>query len=430
MEHEMTERLAIYGGSPAVRRPLKPFSGIGTRERNAVLGFFDRGTALSGFHGSAQPTFFGGPEVKAFEAAWCKRFGVAHAVSVNSATSALIAAMGAIGIGPGDEVITSPYTMTATAVAPLFYGGIPVFADIETDYFCLDVESVERAMTPRTRAILAVNIFGHPAELGKLRALADAKGLYLVEDNAQAILGEEEGRLAGTIGHIGIYSLNIHKHIQTGEGGVCVTNDSALAKRLQLIRNHGENVVDWLAVDDLTNMVGFNFRMTELSATLGSAQLERIDELVERAESIAKRLTEGTSNLAGFIVPSVRAGCRHNYFMWSAKVDPARLGTSRRAFSKALSAEGFPNAQGYVEPIYRIPMFQKRIAIGSSGFPFNLTNRTYPDGLCPVAEAMRDTHLLQFQPVSWEADDEQVEMMIEAIHKVHRHADALTAAAE
>ena len=172
----MTERLAIYGGSPAVRRPLKPFSGIGTRERNAVLGFFDRGTALSGFHGSAQPTFFGGPEVKAFEAAWCKRFGVAHAVSVNSATSALIAAMGAIGIGPGDEVITSPYTMTATAIAPLFYGGIPVFADIELDYFCLDIAAVERAITPRTRAILAVNIFGHPAELGKLRALADARG--------------------------------------------------------------------------------------------------------------------------------------------------------------------------------------------------------------------------------------------------------------
>jgi perosamine synthetase len=415
----MTERLAIHGGTPAVSRPLKPFSGIGTRERDAVLGFFDRGTPLSGFHGSAQPTFFGGPEVRAFEAAWCKRFGVAHAVSVNSATSALIAAMGAIGIGPGNEVITSPYTMTATAIAPLFYGGIPVFADIDPDYFCLDVESVERAITPRTRAILAVNIFGHPAELKKLRALADARGLYLVEDNAQAVLAEEGGHLAGTIGHIGIYSLNIHKHIQTGEGGVCVTADAALAKRLQLIRNHGENVVDWLEVDDLTNIVGFNFRMPELAAVLGLAQLERIDELVERAESLAKRLTEGTSNLKGFTVPSVRAGCRHNYFMWSAKIDPTQLGTSRSAFSAALTAEGFPNAQGYVQPIYRIPMFQKRIAIGKDGFPFNLSDRTYPDGLCPVAEAMRDTHLLQFQPVSWDADDAQVEMMIEAIHKVH-----------
>jgi perosamine synthetase len=420
MDPKMPELLAIHGGSPAVRRPLKPFSGIGSHERDAVLRFLDRGTPLSGFHGSAQPTFFGGPEVKAFEAAWCKRFDVEHAISVNSATSALIAAMGAIGIGPGDEVITSPYTMTATAVAPLFYGGIPVFADIEPDYFCLDVGSVERAITPRTRAILAVNIFGHPAELRKLRALAEARGLYLVEDNAQAVLAEEEGRLAGTIGHIGIYSLNIHKHIQTGEGGVCVTNDSALAKRLQLIRNHGENVIDWLGVEDLTNIVGFNFRMSEFSAVMGLAQLERIDELVERAESIAKRLTEGTSNLAGFVAPAVRAGCRHNYFMWSAKIDSGAIGASRGAFSKALTAEGFPNAEGYVEPIYRIPMFQKRIAIGRGGFPFNLTDRVYPNGLCPIAEAMRETHVLQFQPVSWDADGGQVEMMIEAIHKVHK----------
>lgn len=421
----MTDRLAIHGGPPAVRRPIEPFVGVGPHERDAVLRFLDEGGPLSGFHGSAQPTFFGGKEVRRFEAAWCERFGVKYAVSVNSATSALIAAMGAIGIGPGDEVITSPYTMTATAMAPLFYGGIPVFADIEPEYFCLDIESVERAITAKTRAIIAVNIFGHPAELAKLRVLADARGLYLVEDNAQAVLAEEDGRLAGTIGHIGIYSLNIHKHIQTGEGGVCVTDDERLALRLQLIRNHGENVVDWLKVDDLTNIVGFNIRMPELAAAIGTAQLGRIDELVGRAEAIARRLTEGASNLTGFSVPAVRGKCRHNYFMWSAKIDPARLGTSRDAFSKALAAEGLPNAQGYVEPIYRLPMFQKRIAIGSGGFPFSLSDRDYPSGLCPIAEAMRDMHLLQFQPVSWGADDEQVDMMIEAIHKVHRAAERL-----
>ena len=426
----MTERLAIHGGAPAVRRPIKPFVGIGAHERQAVLNFLDRGTALSGFHGSAQPTFFGGSEVRAFEADWCKRFGAEHAVSVNSATSALIAAMGAIGIEPGDEVITSPYTMTATAMAPLFYGGIPVFADIDPEYFCLDVASVERAITQRTRAIIAVNIFGHPAELLKLRNLADAKGLFLIEDNAQAVLAEEHGRLAGTIGHIGIYSLNIHKHIQTGEGGVCVTADAGLAQRLQLIRNHGENVVEWLKVDNLTNIVGFNIRMTEMSAAVGRAQLGRIDELVVRAESIAQRLTLGTNDLPGFSPPKVRSGCRHNYFMWSAKIDSTRLGASRASFSKALAAEGVPNAQGYVEPIYRIPMFQKRIAIGSKGFPFNLTGRTYPDGLCPVAESMRDKHLLQFQPVSWDVDDEQVEMMIEAIRKVYRQSASLTEATE
>jgi perosamine synthetase len=418
----MKEHLAIHGGTPAVQRPLGPFRGIGSHERDAVIRFFDQAGPLSGFHGSAQPTFFGGPEVRAFEAEWCRRFNVAHAISLNSATSALIAAMGAVGIGPGDEVITSPYTMTATAVAPLFYGGIPVFADIEPDYFCLDVAAVEQAITPRTRVIIAVNIFGHPAELSKLRALADARGIYLVEDNAQAVLAQEGSRLAGTIGHIGIYSLNIHKHIQTGEGGVCVTADAELAQRLQLIRNHGENVVDWLKVKDLTNIVGFNFRMTELSAAIGRAQLTRIDELVARAENIAKRLTDGTTGLSGFTPPAVRPTCRHNYFMWSARIDPPRLGTSRASFSAALAAEGVPHAQGYVDPIYRLPMFQQRIAIGGKGFPFNLGARTYPAGLCPVAEEMRDAQLLQFQPVSWDADDDQVDMLIEAIRKVHNHA--------
>jgi dTDP-4-amino-4,6-dideoxygalactose transaminase len=426
----LSEKLAINGGSPAVSRPLKEFSGIGVHEREAVMSFLDRATPLSGFHGSARPTFFGGPEVRAFEDAWRERFGVEHVVSVNSATSGLIAAMGAIGIGPGDEVITSPYTMTATAIAPLIYGGIPVFADIDPDYFCLDPASAQRAITPRTRAILAVNLFGHPAELAKLRALADAKGLYLIEDNAQAVLAEERGRLAGTIGHIGIFSLNIHKHIQTGEGGICITADADLARRLQLIRNHGENVVDWLKVKDLTNLVGFNFRLPELSAVVGRAQLERLDELVARVELIAQRLTEGTSNLAGFSPPAVRAGCRHVYFMWSAKIDPAQLGASRAAFSKALAAEGVPNAQGYVEPIYWLPMFRHRVAIGKQGFPFNLSERTYPHGLCPLAEAMHRTNLIQFQPVSWDVDDEQVEMVIEAIRRVHRQAESLHDEAE
>jgi dTDP-4-amino-4,6-dideoxygalactose transaminase len=426
----MSEALAINGGRPAVRRPLQPFSGIGVHEREAILAFLDRAEPLSGFHGSPRPTFFGGAEVRALEEAWCKRFKVEHAVTVNSATSGLIAAMGAIGIGPGDEVITSPYTMTATAIAPLIYGGIPVFADIDPDYFCLDLAAVERAITPRTRAILAVNIFGHPAELTKLRALADAKNLYLVEDNAQAVSAEEGGRLAGTIGHIGVYSLNIHKHIQTGEGGVCVTGDGRLAQRLQLIRNHGENVVEWLNVDDLTNIVGFNIRMTELSAAVGRAQLERIDELVMRAESIARRLTAGIAGLPGLTPPAVRRDCRHNYFMWSCKVDPEVLGASRSVFSRALSAEGVPNAEGYVVPVYLLPLFQKRIAIGSRGFPFTLGNRTYPKGLCAVAEAMHETHLLQFQPVSWDADDEQVDMLIDAIRKVHRHAASVSHAAE
>jgi perosamine synthetase len=422
----MTDQLAIAGGPPAIRRPLQPFNSITAAEREAALRFIDRGEPLSGFHGSARPTFFGGAEVLAFEKEWCERFGAAHAVSMNSATSGLIAALGAVGIGPGDEVIVPPYSMSASAIAPVFYGGVPVFADIDPDYFCIDYDSVVKAITPHTKAIMAVNLFGHPAELKRLRELADAKGLYLIEDSAQATLATEHGKPVGTVGHIGVYSLNIHKHIQTGEGGVCVTADAELAKRLQLIRNHGENVVDWMGMTDLTNLVGFNFRMTELGAAMARVQLSRIEELVGRVEKIAARLTEGLSNLKGVTTPAVRSGCTHNYYMWSVKIDAAALGAGRDAFSAALAAEGFPNATGYVPPIYWLPMFQKRIAIGREGFPFTLRDRHYPAGLCPVVERMHNTELLQYQPVSWSADDEQVEMMITAFRKVHAQAASLT----
>src|SRR5262249_5209652 len=157
--------------------------------------------------------------------------------SINSATSGLMAAMGAAGISPGDEVIMPPFTMSATAMAPLTYGGIPVFVDIEPDTFCLDLDAVRAAIGARTRAVLAVNLFGHPARLHELRALCDEHGLKLIEDNAQAMLAEEHGRYAGTIGHIGVFSLNYHKHIHSGEGGICTTDDERLARRLQQIRN-------------------------------------------------------------------------------------------------------------------------------------------------------------------------------------------------
>lgn len=419
--------LAIHGASPSVNPPLSAFTSIGEKEKKAVIDLLNRNAILSGFHGSPRPTFFGGDEVQALEQEWSARFHIAHSISMNSATSGLLAAMGAIGIGPGDEVIVPPTTMSATALAPLIYGGIPVFADIDPDYFCLSAASVEKVLTPATKAIIAVNLFGHPADLHNLRALADKHGLYLMEDNAQAVLAEENGKLAGTIGHIGIYSLNIHKHIQVGEGGICVTNDPQLAQKLQLIRNHGENVVEWLDQSDLTNMIGFNYRMTELTAAMARVQLSRVDELVERVETICTAFTQGLSDLAGITPPKVRHGCRHNYYMWSVQFDAAKVGTTRDKFSAALNAEGFPNAVGYVRPLYHLPLFQKQMAIGPKGFPFTAakTHPTYGAGTCPTAEKMYTEAILQFQPVSWDISPDQTQMLIKAFRKVHENAHSL-----
>ena len=418
--------LAILGGPPVLDAELPRYRSMGQAELDAVVEVM-ASDCLSGFYGSPGPEFLGGAKVRAFEEAWSERFGVRHAVSVNSATSGLIAAMGAIGIGPGDEVILPPWTMSATAMAPLVYGGLPVFADVEADTFCLDPQAVRAEITPRTKAILAVNLFGHPARLEELRLIAEAHGLWLVEDNAQAPLASEHGRAAGTVGHIGIFSFNFHKHIHTGEGGMCVTEDDRLAERLRLIRNHGENVVEAGGHDELVNMVGFNFRLTELSAAVGLAQLADIDRHVGRRERVAEALTAGLDGLDGLRAPMVREGCRHNYYCWCVRYDEAAMGVSRDTFCRALAAEGFPLGVGYVRPLYLLPLFQERIAIGAEGFPFSLSNRTYPKGLCPVAERLHEKEAFLFEPCAWSLDERHTELLVEALRKVHGRPGELAA---
>jgi len=399
---------------------------MGSAEEDAVKRVVQSG-CLSGFFGSPGPEFGGGPEVRGFEEEWSARFDIKHTISVNSATSGLVAAMGAIGISPGDEVIVPPWTMSATVAAPIFYGGIPVFADIEDETFCIDPVRVAEQITERTKAVVCVNLFGHPARLHELRALCDANGIYLIEDNAQSPLGSENGKPTGTIGHIGIYSLNFHKHIHTGEGGMCVTGDDDLAIRLKLIRNHGENCTEMLNGGPITNMVGMNLRMTEMSAAVGRVQLANADAHVEARERIANRLTDGLRGLEGLTPPLTRDGCRHNFYVWMMKIDEEALGLSRALFSEALAAEGFPHATGYVAPLYRLPMFRERIALGRDGWPFSLTAQSYDDLHCPVTEDMHNRQALLFEPCAYALSDDDVDAMIAAVRKVHSGRDQLNA---
>jgi perosamine synthetase len=417
-------KLALLGGSPAINRPLELYKSIGIEEEKAVAEVMKSG-CLSGFIGAWCDEFNGGPVVKKFEKSWAQKFGVKHAISVNSNTSGLIAAVGAVGVGPGDEVIVPPWSMSATAMAPIFYGGIPVFADIEDEYFCLDVQSVIENITSKTKAIIVVNLFGHPAELKQLRILADKHGIKLIEDNAQAPLATEDGVIAGSIGHIGVFSLNYHKHIHTGEGGVCITDDDELAMRLKMIRNHGENVVDAVEMNNIDNIVGYNFRMTEMSAAIGICQLDKIENLVDGRIALSKKLSEAIKGLPGIIPPAVRNGCSHTYYLWAARFDENTVGVSRDVFAKALVAEGCPVSTGYVKPLYLLPMFQRRIAIGSQGYPFSLTDRQYAGGLCPVTEHLYYKELLEFEICSYQLADKDMDYVINAFHKVYENKDDL-----
>jgi perosamine synthetase len=420
----MSDELALLGGKPVLSQELPVFNRIGPEESEQVHKVLDSGE-LSGFIGAWCDGFNGGEAVQEFESVFSEVLNCDYAISVNSNTTGLIASLGAIGLSPGDEVIVPPFTMSATAIAPLFYGGIPVFADIESNYYCLDVKAVEQQINKKTKAIIVVNLFGHPAELMKLKSLADKNNIYLIEDNAQAPLAKENGLYTGTIGHIGVFSFNRHKHIQSGEGGVCVTSDPELAIRLKAIRNHGENIIEDLAIDDVTNLVGFNFRMTELNAAIGIAQMRKAMTIISERVCIAEKISNGLSDMKGITPAKVRKKCEHVYYLLAFHYDENIVGVSRELFSKALQAEGFINSQGYIKPLYYLPLFRKKIAIGHSGFPFSLSDREYTENLCPVAERMYEKELLEFFVCSYDPDEKQVEQLIEAFNKVYRSRDKL-----
>ncbi len=432
-------QLALLGGEPVRRRLYPAYRPIGEEEKRAALEVLESGY-LSGFLGSWDPVrFYGGPRVRALEQAWADLYGARHAISVNSATSGLYAAIGAAGIGPGDEVIVSPYTMTASATCVLIYNGIPVFADIEEDTFCLDAASIRRHVTPRTKAIVVVHLFGHAADMDSIMEIAREHNLTVIEDSAQAPLATYQGRPVGTIGHMGVFSLNYHKHIHTGEGGVVTTNDDRLAERLCLIRNHGEAVVAPKGVTEIAHTFGFNFRMTEIEAAIGLAQLQRVEGLVAQRIANAEHLARRLGSLPGITPPTIRPGCRHVYYMQAFRFDAGRIGVSRDTFIKAVAAE-LPAVEtqedegpllyaGYVEPLYLQPMYQRQLAYGESGCPFRCPlyhgRVNYEKGLCPVAERMHYEELFAHEYMRPPATTEDLEDVVRAFEKVYEHRPAL-----
>jgi dTDP-4-amino-4,6-dideoxygalactose transaminase len=392
----MSKKLAINGGTPIRTKLFPAYNTIGEEEKKAVMKVLDSGN-LSQYLGAWTHDFLGGPTVRAFEDNWCKAFGVKHSVTINSNTSGLFTAMGALGIQPGDEVIVSPYTMSASAIAPLVYGGIPVFADIHPDTFCMDPASIEARITPRTKAILVVHLFGHPADMDRIMAIAKKYNLYVVEDCAQAPMGKYKGRLVGGIGDLGVFSLNYHKHIHTGEGGVITTNNSLLADRCQMIRNHAENVTAAKEEKDLTNLIGYNYRMTEVECAIGIEQLKKLPSLLQqRLENVAF-LNEKLSAFPAFeILPMLNDGSVNTYYVYPVKFNKTIAGIQRNKFVDALKAE-IPSAvlretapligAGYVKPLYLQPIYQQKASWAYHPALYK-GNVDYSPGICPVAEKM------------------------------------------
>lgn len=430
-------RLAINGGKPVRTKLFPAYKTIGPEEKQAVNRVLDSGV-LSRYRGGWNEDFLGGPEVRAFEEEWAAFFGVKQAVAVNSNSSGLIAVLGAIGLEPGDEVIVTPYSMCISATAPLWWGGIPVFADIEEEYFCLDPDSVEEKITDKTKAILIVDLFGQPYDVSAINTIAKRHNLIVIDDAAQAPYAKYKGKFAGTLGDIGVYSLNYHKHIHTGEGGMVVTDDAILADKVRLIRNHAEAVVGKKGISDLTNMMGQNYRLTEVQAAIGREQLKKLPGLVEARVRNAEYLANKLNQISGIHVPDKRPGATHVYYYQAALFDEAVVDVPRDAFIRAVRAElpvtelreteGPRVSSGYVRPLYLMPLFQRRIAFGKTGYPFSLIgNRpiSYQEGSCPVVERLEAKELFKNDLIRPPVTESDLDDVFRAFEKVFEHKDEI-----
>lgn len=425
----MTSEPALLGGPRlATKNYFFHSTDTGAEELFALKEVIDS-QVLSGFTATPSDSFYGGVKVRQLEEEFSSIFGVKHAVSFNSATSALHAAVAAAGVGPGDQVITSPFTMSATASAILMQNGLPVFADIDENFFTISPASVRKALRPQTRAIIPVNLFGQPADLFSLREIARENGLVLIEDNAQAPLASINGHLAGTIGDMGVFSLNYHKAVQCGEGGVVVTNHDDYHKRLCLVRNHGETSVASMDMQSIANTMGWNYRMTELQAAVASVQMKKLERLNAIRIELASYLKSELEAFDFLIPPRVRDGCEHTYYFFPVKYKKGILSIHRNTFVRALVEEGFPVGAGYVAPLYWQSLYQNQIVYGNKGCPFQCRHvseiPSYHKGLCPVAERMYQEELMVFKLCKYPNDRGDIDLLIEAIQKIIYFQEAL-----
>jgi perosamine synthetase len=395
----MPEHLAIEGGRPTLKRSdYHNWPIIGRDERRLIKQVLDSGILAGGT----------APQVKALEEEWARYCGSAHCLTTCSGTAALHMALAAVGVGPGDEVITSAFTFLASASCALHQNAIPVFVDIDPRTYCLDPGKLEAAITERTRAIIPVHIQGLPADMDPILAIARAHKLAVIEDACQAHGAAYKGRKVGTMGDIGCFSLNNFKNLCGGEGGLFVTDNEAYLEKGALIRCFGDEV-DEVSKRRLYNasILGYMYRNQELPAALTRAQLPHLDEYNRIRIANAQYLSRHLAEIPGVIPPYCPppAECTHVYFMYNVRFDPAAAGVDceprrfRVAMEKALYKEGVLLGQWQTMPVPAQDLFQSKLGYGGTGYPWTINEArgvrySYDPAQFPVAQQLCDTYTI------------------------------------
>lgn len=390
--------LALNGGTP-VRRTMLPYGrqSISEEDIEAVVAILRSDWLTTG------------PAVGEFERGLEEVTGASHAVAVSNGTAALHAAMFALGIGPGDEVIVPAITFAATANCIVYQGATPIFADVSPDTLLLDLGDLEARITPATRAIIPVDYAGQPCQYDALRDLATRHNLALVADGCHALGAEDAGRRVGSLADLTTFSFHPVKHITTGEGGAITTTNADLAERCRRFRNHG------IATDHRQRErkgtfyyemveLGYNYRLTDFQCALGLRQLKVLPGFLERRRAIAARYDAAFARIARVRPLAKRAGASHAYHLYVVRFDLERLSASRNELFAALRAEGIGVNVHYL-PVHLHPFYRQRFGLGP--------------GLCPAAEAAYEAILtLPLFPAMTDGDADDV---VTAVEKVIRY---------
>jgi perosamine synthetase len=380
MKAPITEKLAMHGGEPAVRTPVPPRKRHGDLEKRYLGEVIDSDTLF----------FYLGTKVRELERRFAELYGKKHCIACSSGTAAVHLAVASLQFPPGTEVITTAITDMGTLTGLLYQGLVPVFADVEADTLNMDAASVRAAITPRTGAIVLVHHAGLAADLDAFLEIGRESGLAVIEDCAQAFGCEYQGELVGGRGCLSTFSLNHFKHITAGSGGLVITDDDRLRYLASLFldkcyqREEGIRNPFFLAP---------NYQMTEMQGAVALAQLERGGEFVEQRWRMGTRLSAQLAEVEGISLQRIRPGAKHSYFLYLFKIEPDKFDCTADEFAVALQREGV-NAKARLitggRPVYLYDIFQRRSAFPYSRYPFQSldtgADRTYPPGLCPVAE--------------------------------------------
>lgn len=401
--------LAVQGGRPALDGlpPFPSWPQHSEADAQALLGVLE-----SGKWGSTH-----GDIVATFESEFAAAHGAKYGVALTNGTLAIAAALRAAGVGVGDEVIVPPYTFIATASAALFVGAVPTFADVEPDTHLIDPASVERAITDRTKAIIAVHLAGSVANLDALNHIAETRGLTLIEDAAQATGAAWRGRPVGAIGHLGTFSFQSSKNITAGEGGIVLTDDERLAAGVYSLVNVGRvRGGGWYEHAS----VGYNLRLTEFQGALLRGQLTRLPEQQKVRDENAKLLTQLLADVDGVEVDREPAEMTaHGRHLFMFRVPGLGKAGLRDAAAKALNAEGVVGASGGYVPLHR-----NEALLAESKALADRLGQPYPEADCPVSDLVC-TDTIWFPQTIMLGSTEQIHAVAEAITKVTGAGDAL-----